>query len=61
MANLPSIPDNLSVEEWRRAVALLASVTLHGESNPGSLTAKFGVAVDNARRFEQYLRDGTTR
>ena len=55
---VPDAPHNLSSDEWRRAVALLAATATHGENTTISPVMRESNVLTTAKRFERYLRDG---
>lgn len=55
---VPDAPEGISVEEWRRAVALLAATATHAENTTLSPATRERNVVLSARKFETYLRTG---
>lgn len=57
MTSLP-IPHSIDVDEWRRAVALMAAVDTHDESTTLSPATRERNVLLSARKYEAYLREG---
>jgi hypothetical protein len=55
---VPDAPDGISLEEWRRAVALLAATATHAENTTISPVMREMNVVTSAKKFEAYLKDG---
>lgn len=58
MATLPSLPPAISIDEWRRAIALMAAVDTHTEGTTLSPVTRERNVLLSARKFEAYLREG---
>lgn len=56
--NAPPPPEDISLEEWRRAVALLAATATHGENTTLSPATRERNVLQSAYVYESYLRDG---
>lgn len=59
MVSIPNPPAGLTVEEWQRAVALLAAAATHAEKGSGSSMIIRGEVTDSAKRFLRFLKDGS--
>jgi hypothetical protein len=55
---VPDAPDGITMEEWRRAVALLAATATHGENTTLSPVMRESNVLTSAKKFEVYLREG---
>lgn len=58
MSNLPGPSPAISVDEWRRAVALMAAVDTHTEGTTLSPVTRERNVLLSAHKFETYLREG---
>ena len=58
MIKVPDAPVEISLEEWRRAVALLAATATHAEATTLSPVTREVNVVQSAHRFERYLETG---
>lgn len=56
--NAPQPPEDVSLEEWRRAVALLAATQTQHENTTLSPMTRERNTLMTAKAFEAYLRDG---
>lgn len=56
---VPDAPEGITLEEWRRAVALLAATATHAEATTLSPVVRENNVVESAKRFERLLRDGS--
>jgi hypothetical protein len=58
MSNLPSPPPTVGTDEWRRAIALMAAVDTHAESNTMSAAIRESNVINAAKKYETFLREG---
>ena len=58
MPNLPSPPPAVNIDEWRRAIALMAAVDTHSDSSTLSPVTRERNVLLSAHKYEAYLREG---
>lgn len=57
--DLGALPAGVTLEEWRRAVALTAAATVNAENITTSAITRENNVLSAAHKFERYLRDGS--